>query len=117
MTTVLVVDDDLDLLEMVTFVLTAHNFQVHTLARCKAFFETVSTVKPEAILMDVFLGECDGRDLCRQYKSADSESLPVVLYSAGDVSSASVEESKADIFLRKPFDVNILIQRLRSLVR
>jgi DNA-binding response OmpR family regulator len=114
MTKVLVVDDDTDLLEMVSLVLTRHDMAVNPLAQCLQFFDTVSTDKPDIVLMDIYLGDCDGRNLCQNLKKSDIYAdIPVILYSAGNVTQSSVHESLADDFMSKPFDIQQLVNRIR----
>ena len=58
MNKVLVVEDDEDLLYMVTLMLEAHQFEVKTLSTGKDFLNTVIKEKPDMIVMDIFLGRC-----------------------------------------------------------
>lgn len=113
MTKVLVVDDDTDLLEMVSLVLTNHNMRVNPLSECIKFLDHVTSDKPDIVLMDIYLGECDGRDLCQNLKKSDGyDDIPVILYSAGVVTPKSVQESMADDFMSKPFEIKQLIARI-----
>jgi DNA-binding response OmpR family regulator len=115
MTKVLIVDDDNDLLEMVSLVLTNYNMKVDALGQCVQFFDTMSDVQPDIVLMDIYLGECDGRDLCLDLKGRSNYSnIPVILYSAGNISVSSVKESKADDFMSKPFDITQLVSRINT---
>lgn len=117
MARVLVVDDDLELLEMVTLVLSTFDFKVDTLSDCEDFFSALSLVQPDIILMDIYLGACDGRDLCRRLKTSEERRpLPVLLYSAGTITPESVTESYADEFIAKPFDIDVLHNRIKSLL-
>ena len=110
---VLVVDDDIDLLDMVSLVLTRYNMKVNPLDKCLQFYDTLSSDKPDIILMDIYLGECDGRELCQQFKKLnDYTGIPVILYSAGNVTQSSVQESLADDFMSKPFDIKQLVDRI-----
>ena len=110
---VLVVDDDIDLLDMVSLVLTKYNMKVNPLDKCLQFYDTLSSDKPDIILMDIYLGECDGRELCQQFKKLnDYTGIPVILYSAGNVTQSSVQESLADDFMSKPFDIQQLVDRI-----
>ena len=113
MSKVLVVDDDQDLLEMVSLILTSHGFSVSTLNAGQEFFERIRTVIPDIILMDIYLGDADGRDLCRQCKTSDtSAKTPILLYSAGNIPTSTIEMSKADDFFQKPFDIRQLVRKI-----
>ncbi len=118
MINVLVVDDDNDLLEMVTFALNANEMTVSSLSEGQHVLETVLARPPDVLLMDIFLGDSDGRQLCKQIKStAAYMGFPILLYSAGEISNASIVESSADFFLRKPFDLQRLIAAIRQYIK
>lgn len=115
MTKVLVVDDDRDLLEMVSIVLSSYDMDVTPLEKCLEFPDYMQRSKPDIVLMDIYLGECDGRKLCHQLKKNDEYAdIPVILYSAGNITQSSVRESLADDFMDKPFDINNLINRINT---
>lgn len=115
---VLVLDDDADLLEMVDLTLSANGFAIKCISTGEYFFNNVDLVKPELILLDIFLGKFDGRKLCRQLKEHSLyQNIPVILYSAGNISHLTIEESKANLFISKPFDINHLMQKIKSLVK
>jgi DNA-binding response OmpR family regulator len=116
MYSVLVVDDDTDLLEMVNMVLRANGFDISCIASGKSFFDAVRSIKPHVILLDVFLGDSDGRNLCHQLKTGThSQDIPVILYSAEKISGDSLKHSKADHFMAKPFDIGQLVQKINHL--
>lgn len=112
---VLLVDDDEDLLEMVTLILTSNKMQVSSLTAGATVVETVLARPPDVLLMDIFLGDSDGREICKQIKNTASYSgFPVLLYSAGEVTNASIVASNADYFLRKPFNVTQLVATINE---
>ena len=118
MTKVLVVDDDADLLEMMTLVLKSKQMEVYPLGDASMFFDILRQFKPDFIVMDIFLGNADGRELCFDVKNNQSLAMiPVLLYSAGNVTSLSIKQSRADIFLQKPFDISHLIQHISKYVK
>lgn len=113
---VVLVDDDTDLLEMVCLMLETPEISPVCLDDCKVVLPALDAESPHVLIMDVFLGECDGRTLCKQVKSMKKySSLPVLLYSAGQITEASIKESGADDFLAKPFDMNVLLNRIHQL--
>jgi DNA-binding response OmpR family regulator len=113
---VLVVDDDEDLLEMVSMMLRMSGMEVQSLANGEHVFAAIDTGHPHIILMDIYLGDYDGRQLCKKIKShREYAVLPVVLYSAGNINTASITEAGADSFLQKPFDMKALVTRIRDM--
>ena len=117
MNSVLVVDDDPAILEMVSLVLTTYDLQVNCINSGAALIPAIEVNKPDIVLMDIYLGDADGRELCCSLKtSSQFAHIPVILYSAGHISTSSVKESKADDFLPKPFDNIQLVKKIRSLI-
>lgn len=115
---VLVVDDDIDLLEMVSTVLTNQQMTVNSITKGNLLFDTITGNKPDIILMDIYLGECDGRDLCLQLKKSNQfEDIPVILYSAGHIAPSTIQTSGADDFISKPFDISQLVKRINAQVK
>jgi DNA-binding response OmpR family regulator len=115
MPSVLVVDDDIDLLEMVTLVLTVNNMAVQSIIKGQLLFEYVAANKPDVILMDIYLGDTDGRALCYALKNKEEyRNIPVILYSAGHITALSIRESLADDFITKPFDITQLLNKINT---
>jgi DNA-binding response OmpR family regulator len=116
MVKVLLVDDDLDLLEMVCLMLRTSQFDANCISSGIEVFSYIQKLSPDVVVMDIFLGDSDGRDLCLQIKKEGKYStLPVLLYSAGKISESSITECGADAFLHKPFDMQVLVSRIRQL--
>lgn len=114
---ILIVDDDKDLLEMVEMALSRVGYQITTVAKGSGFFDLVESIRPDIILLDIFLGDADGRNLCHQMKLQPAyENIPVILYSAGYISRSSIEYSKADEFIIKPFDIRYLVEKVKTLL-
>ena len=101
---------------MVEMVLTNYNFHVDVLNRGTLLFEKITQQQPDLILMDIYLGDADGRQLCHTLKtSSEFRNIPVILYSAGFIPAVTIKESLADDFLPKPFDNAQLVERIRAL--
>ncbi|HEY0434555.1 MAG TPA: response regulator, partial [Chitinophagaceae bacterium] len=66
MLTVLVIDDDPDLLEMVGAAFTASGMRVMSLDSEKEAITVARQGSPDVILLDIILGDSDGRTLCRR---------------------------------------------------
>ena len=114
---ILVVDDDKDLLEMVEMILSRLGYQITTLAKGSVFLNVVESIRPDIILLDIFLGDADGRNLCYQMKLQPVyENIPVILYSAGQIPLSTIEHSKADEFITKPFNIKQLMEKIKKLL-
>jgi putative two-component system response regulator len=116
---ILVVDDDARNAQVLVRLLTAEGFAVETVPDGVAALEAVSNRPPDLILLDVILPEIDGFEVCRRVKANRATHLtPVVL-----VTGLNAQEDRiagitagADDFLSKPYDVDELKARVRSLV-
>jgi DNA-binding response OmpR family regulator len=114
---ILIVDDDKDLLEMVEMTLSRLGYHITTLAKGACFFNIIESSHPDIILLDIFLGDADGRTLCYNLKLQPAyENIPVILYSAGYVPHSTIEHSKADEFITKPFEIKSLLEKIKKLL-
>ena len=114
---ILVVDDDKDLLEMVEMTLSRVGYHITTLAKGSGFINIVESLHPDIILLDIFLGDSDGRTLCYNLKLQPAyENIPVILYSAGYVPLSTITHSKADEFMIKPFAIKQLVEKIKTLL-
>lgn len=110
---ILIIDDEADLLEMVGYGLARYGLTTTCVPNTADFFPMLRAKPPDAILMDVYLGYADGRDICKQIKhDSNYAHIPVVLYSAANISDESIKQSGADAFVAKPFGVQELAEKL-----
>lgn len=117
--TVMIVDDDRDLLEMVNFILVSQNRNTRCVTCAADVFPELEAGSPVAlILMDIFLGDGDGRDLTRKIKAHPVyKDIPVLLYSAGsNITAWSIKDYGADDFISKPFDLADITGRINKLL-
>jgi DNA-binding response OmpR family regulator len=105
---ILLLDDDSSLLEVISLVLTRKHLEVIPISDASLLQETMTEHHPDLLLMDIALGNYDGRDLCRQVKDSPGEDIPVVLFSAQTFTDDSISECKADSVIRKPFKLQQL---------
>ena len=114
---VLIVDDDQDLLEMVCLMVLSCDMSPFCVSSGDQAIEAMAREAFDFILMDIYLGNYDGRDLARQLKTDPKfAAIPILLYSAGHILPDSIKTSMADGFIEKPFDMPVLIQRMRSMM-
>jgi len=85
----------------------------------KTALEKVQSCPPDLILLDVMMPGLDGYEVTRRIRQNTSlPYIPILLVTAHDQSSLSEGlDSGADDFIRKPFDINELMARVRSLLR
>lgn len=111
---ILVVDDDLDILEVLKFLLRKHGYEVIALSEAQKVVETVKSSNLDIILLDINLSGYDGREICKHLKTQLHLKIPVVLFSANATYKGSYKDSQADDFVEKPFEIKKLLSVLRS---
>ncbi|UOE47414.1 response regulator transcription factor [Mucilaginibacter sp. SMC90] len=110
---ILVVDDDADIRNVINFILTSEGYQVKELADGHDVDFTIADSRPDVILLDVMLGDMDGRDICRMLKEAPAtKEIPIIIVSATHASIDHEKGCHADDYLPKPFDIDILLQKV-----
>lgn len=115
MAKILVVDDDVDLLESLKLLLNIHGFNVLTLNSANGIIENVRNYKPNVILLDILIGENDGRIVCQKIKTETQyRNVPIILYSSCADLLTAYKLYRADGCLEKPFDNDHLVSTLHS---
>lgn len=102
--TVLVVDDDKDLLQLVDLKLQAEGFHTLLSLNGENIREIITRSRPDLVLLDIHMNGVNGGDICRDIKSNPAtSSIPVLLFSANENIEQIKEECGADGFIKKPF--------------
>jgi DNA-binding response OmpR family regulator len=111
---ILILDDDDDILEILAMLLSDHGYDVKTKNSGTTALEDIAVFQPDLILMDVMLGEIDGRAICKNIKENQATRfLPVILISGTHDLAALLDVPGApDDFVAKPFDMGYLLGRI-----
>ena len=111
---ILAVDDNQDILDVLRYILEDSGYEVDTLTDGHALFEQIEKSHPDLILLDIMLGDMDGRILCKNVKqTAETHNIPVILVSASHNIADSMKQNGApDDFIAKPFDMNDLLNTI-----
>jgi DNA-binding response OmpR family regulator len=114
---ILVIDDDESIRDVIKMILDDEGYAVRELdnGHQAEVEDAISADPPDLILLDVMLGDSDGRDVCRELKTGKSTAdIPIIMVSATHGRSAvQGEECPADDYLSKPFDINDLVRKVR----
>lgn len=103
---VLVVDDDHDIVEIVTVVLESAGYDVITSYTSKLISE-IGKINPDLILLDHWIPNDSGTDFCVLLKTNPvTAQIPVILFSAQPTIAENAKLCGADAYLAKPFDVD-----------
>jgi len=113
----LLVDDDEDILSLLTAFFRKHGHVVSVAADGKAMFDTLERAQIDLIVLDVMLQHEDGFSLCRRLRAKSS--IPVIMLTAmADHTDRVVGlELGADDYLVKPFDQRELLARVKAVLR
>jgi two-component system, OmpR family, response regulator MtrA len=114
---VLVVDDDASLAEMLSIVLRQEGFDSRIVGRGDVALDAFRDYRPDLVLLDLMLPGKDGIDVCKEIRAESG--VPIVMLTAkGDTVDVVVGlESGADDYIVKPFKPKELIARVRARVR
>lgn len=109
--TVLICDDDEGIIDVATIVLQDKGYKVISLLNGEKILEKIKEVKPDIILLDLWMPALPGDLLTKQLKSIEStKNIPIIIVSAGRDTKKVAAEAGADGFLNKPFDITELEQ-------
>ncbi|MCP4007729.1 MAG: response regulator transcription factor [bacterium] len=117
---VLVIDDEPDILELVSFGLKQEGFSVETAATAKEGLECVAGRLPDLVLLDLMLPDMPGTDVCRELRSRkETAQLPVIMLTARaeEVDRIVGFELGADDYVTKPFSPRELALRVKAVLR
>lgn len=113
---ILICDDDFDILEVTKIILQMKGYSVETRINCNHIFEIVEEIRPDLILMDLWIPEIGGEAATILLKNSDTtKGIPVVLFSANNNLEKIAESCGANYYLSKPFDINELERVLQKL--
>jgi len=115
---VLVLDDEPDIVAVIMLILTDAGYNAEGIGTGAELFNKVERFKPDLIILDVMLGEYDGRKLCVALKSAShTKHIPILMISAShDLLSMKENYCMPDAFLDKPFDIYELAAKVKNLL-
>lgn len=112
---ILAVDDDHDILEVLQFILEDSGYKVDTLSDGRQLMNTIEDKHPDLILLDIMLGNMDGRELCKEVKKQlATRKIPIIMISAShNVAATLNQEHGPNDFVAKPFDINVLLNSIK----
>ena len=115
---ILVVDDDPSVTSLLKRGLSYEDYRVDVAASGKEGLDRARENPPDLVILDVMMPGVDGFEVCRRLRAADS-SIPIIMLTARDGTSDQVLglETGADDYVVKPFTFEVLLARIRALLR
>lgn len=117
---VLVIEDEDDIQELVEYNLTKNGFEVECATDGESGLKKIKSHPPDLVLLDLMLPGLDGLEVCRQLKQdPTTQKVPVVMLTARGEESDIVSglELGAEDYITKPFSPKVLIARIRAVLR
>jgi two-component system, OmpR family, KDP operon response regulator KdpE len=115
--TILVIDDEQQILRAMRTILGQHNYRVITASDGAEGLALATASMPDVIILDLGLPDMDGIEVCAQIRAWSL--IPIIVLSArdNDTDKVSALDKGADDYLTKPFSVDELLARVRVALR
>lgn len=115
--TILVVDDDEKLLQLVSMALRPQGFAVFTAETGTEGLKAFHQIAPDLVILDIMMPDMDGWEVCHQLR--ETSSVPIIFLTALDSVDDTVEglQRGADDYLAKPFRLSELEARVHAVLR
>lgn len=117
---ILLVDDEPDILEIISYNLKKEGYKIHTAENGKVALQKALKIKPDLILLDLMLPEMDGVEVCekiRNTKALHNTLITFLTARAEDYSVLAGLSAGADDYITKPIKPKILVKKVKSILR
>ncbi len=118
--TVLIVEDEEDIQQLVSYNLIKNGFLVEYAENGEEALDKVRRQPPDLVLLDIMLPGMDGLEVCRRLRGAEQTAeIPIVMLTARGEESDMVAglDLGADDYVPKPFSPKVLVSRLKAVLR
>jgi two-component system OmpR family response regulator len=117
-TRVLVVDDEPNIVEVISMALRFQGFEVETAASGREAIAGVARFKPHLMVLDVMLPDMEGFDVAERL-GAQRAGVPIIFLTARDATEDKVRglSGGGDDYMTKPFSLEELVARIRTILR
>lgn len=115
--TVLTIDDDTAITELLAMLLRTHGYEVKTANNGEEGVKAIKKLNPHVVILDLMMPDMDGWQVCKNVR--EFSNVPIVILSALDDPAmiASALDAGADDYLVKPVSSSILVAHLSRLIR
>lgn len=115
-----IVDDEPDILELVTLHLKRAGFRTASFLEANSFSIFIKSEIPDLIILDLMLPDADGLEICKDLKKKDQySSIPIIMLTAKGEEMDKILglELGADDYVTKPFSPKELVARVKAVLR
>ncbi|MGM0442476.1 MAG: response regulator transcription factor [Elusimicrobiota bacterium] len=117
--TVLVVDDELHIRELIRDNLEAEGYNIIIATDGLEAIDLLEETKPDLVILDIMMPEMDGWEVCKNIKDRDKKIKIIMLTAKSGNRDRMIGEKilKADKYITKPFDIEKLIGEVHELIK
>lgn len=115
--TILIIEDEVNLVELLKFRLESHDYNVEVAYDGKDGIKKIMKLKPDLVILDLMLPEMDGYEVCRLSKgNEETKKIPIVVLTARTQKKDrdAVWDAGADDYISKPFEPAELIAKIQE---
>jgi len=113
---ILIIDDDSELQSIFPLLFQHRDFELKSILNITDVESVIKEFKPDLILLDIWIGDIDGRIVCNYLKShEETANIPIILISAVliDIDDA---HCRPDAIVQKPFEIEYLLEVMDELM-
>jgi len=118
--TILLVDDEPDILEFLSYNLKKDDYQVYTANNGEQGIEIAKKINPDLIILDVMMPKMDGIETCEKMRATKSLEKAIIVFltaRAEEYSQIAGLEVGADDYITKPIKPKLFVSKVKSLLR
>jgi DNA-binding response OmpR family regulator len=116
---ILIVEDNPDIRNILSMRITINGYQVITAENGQEALDKAKSEKPDLLILDLMLPKINGFEVCRMLKFDDNyKQIPIIILSALDQQQDREKATKsgADAYFIKPFDLELLLTKIKNLL-
>lgn len=120
MQSILIVDDEEDIIELLTYHLSKQGYKIYSASNGKVALEIAKIHTPDLILLDVMMPLMDGVEACREIKLIEKLKNTFIIFLSARIeefTQIAAYDAGADDYIIKPIKPKILISKIQALFR
>ncbi len=112
---ILIYEDDQEIVLLCKTILIKNHYQVESFSSCENVLSDLEKIKPDLILMDLWIPEIGGEKAIIKIKeNPASQQIPVILFSANSDIEEICKKINADGYIQKPFDIQTFLDTIKQ---